>query len=430
MCEQKRNERFPSFGLIKPNLPRKLFLLIAIIALLMGSQNRSLVLLATTSETRGQSLLPVVKELGLEGIVIDNVEALLYHTRGTSPAALVLEHGLIAQVSQLDLISLLRNRKQLVDVPLICLGPKNADLHEAALNSGADAYLSLPTHPKIVSAVLKRLRERRQVEVALRETLGNLREVEEAYKASERMKDDLTHMLVHDLKSPISSVMGLLEYSIELVAEYEDSETPIELLTLAQAESKHLLNLAANILDVRRMKEGHMPYTPEEVPDLNVIAKEALGDASGAANERNFSFLVQKEATTLYADPGLLRRILANLFSNAIKHTKRDGYIDFRAQRRDDHFMLSVRDDGEGIPEADLTRIFNAFEQSRHTVHDRYDTGMGLTFCKLAVEKHGGKIWVESKVGKGSTFIFTLPTDVEYDAMRQTLVEDVMSTHA
>ena len=374
--------------------------------------------------------MPIVKGLGLEGIVLDNVEALLYHTRGTSPAALILEYALVSQVSQLDLISLLRKRKQLMDVPLICLGPKSASNHVSALASGADAYLSLPTKPSIVNAVLKRLQERRQVEVALRETLSNLRDIEEAYKASERMKDDLTHMLVHDLKSPISSVMGLLEYSIELVAEYENSETPIELLTLAQAESKHLLNLAANILDVRRMKEGHMPYMPEEVPDLNVIAKEALGDASGAANERNFSFLVQNEATTLFADPGLLRRILANLFSNAIKHTKREGYIDFRAQKRDDHFVLSVRDDGEGIPEADLGRIFNAFEQSRHTVHDRYDTGMGLTFCKLAVEKHGGKIWVESKVGKGSTFFFTLPTDVEYDAVRQTLVEDVMSTHA
>ena len=115
----------------------------------------------------------------------------------------------------------------------------------------------------------------------------------------------------------------------------------------------------------------------------------------------NFSILVRPEAENLRADPGLLRRILANLFGNAIKHTRRGGYVDFRAWLEDENYVLSIRDDGEGIPEADQKRIFNAFEQSRHTVHDRYDTGMGLTFCKLAVEKHGGKIWVESKVGRG-----------------------------
>ena len=82
------------------------------------------------------------------------------------------------------------------------------------------------------------------------------------------------------------------------------------------------------------------------------------------------------------------------------------------AAATDGNVVLSVRDDGEGIPESDQKRIFNAFEQSRHTIHDRYDTGMGLTFCKLAVEKHGGRIWVESKVGRGSTFYFTLPERV------------------
>jgi signal transduction histidine kinase len=160
------------------------------------------------------------------------------------------------------------------------------------------------------------------------------------------------------------------------------------------------------------MKEGHMPYSPGVVPSLTELAKESLGDVSGGPRDRHFGFLVRPEAERIVADPNLLRRILANLMANAIKHTRRGGYIDFRAWKQDDDFVLSVRDDGEGIPEADQKRIFNAFEQSRHTVHDRYDTGMGLTFCKLAVEKHGGRIWVESKVGRGSTFYFTIPVDV------------------
>lgn len=232
------------------------------------------------------------------------------------------------------------------------------------------------------------------------------------------MKDDLIHMLVHDLKSPISSVMGLLEHALDTL-ERRNDDSVSELLSLARSESQHLLSLAANILDVRRMKEGHMPYEPTEIPSLTELAKEALADVSGGPRDRNFGFLVRPEAERLVGDPKLLRRVLANLMANAIKHTRRGGYIDFRAWKQDDGYVLSVRDDGEGIPEADHKRIFNAFEQSRHTIHDRYDTGMGLTFCKLAVEKHGGRIWVESKVGRGSTFYFTLPDLVEFTPLEQ-----------
>lgn len=229
------------------------------------------------------------------------------------------------------------------------------------------------------------------------------------------MKDDLIHMLVHDLKSPISSVMGLLDHSLSMLRGDGGSSDVEDLLGLARSESQHLLNLAANILDVRRMKEGQMPYHPAVINSLTELAKEALGDVSARPQDRNFGFLVRPEAEVVYGDPKLLRRVLANLMANAIKHTRRGGYIDFRAWRQEDGFVLSVRDDGEGIPEADQKRIFNAFEQSRHTVHDRFDTGMGLTFCKLAVEKHGGRIWVESKVGRGSTFYFTIPDRVASD---------------
>ena len=370
------------------------------------------ILIAAASDERGQALAQAVDKTGFKHMVLSDVEALLYHTRGSVPLALVIEQALIAKVPQLDLITLLRRRKPLTAMPIVCLGPNKPEVHTALLTSGVDIYLPLPTQPTVIEANLNRLLERRQTEMALRETLTDLRKIEQAYKEAERVKDDLTHMLVHDLKSPIASVMGLLDHSLDILKASNSAESTLELLSLARSEAQHLLNLAANILDVRRMTEGHMPYEPETIPSLSDVAQLALQDVSGAPRERNFSILVRPEAENLQADPGLLRRILANLFSNAIKHTRRDGYIDFRAWKENDSYILSVRDDGEGIPEADQKRIFNAFEQSRHTVHDRYDTGMGLTFCKLAVEKHGGRIWVESKVGRGSTFHFTLPLEV------------------
>ena len=371
------------------------------------------VLIAMATEERGTGLAAVVAELGLAVEVFTDVEKLLYHTRVAVPEAVVMEHALVAKVPQLDLIGLMRRRPSLADVPFVYLGPDSSEFKARVVEQGVDAYLTLPTAPDVIRAYLQRLLDRRQAELGLRTALEQSRRFEQAYKESERVKDDLIHMLVHDLKSPISSVMGLLDHSLEMLkgASREDAGLD-ELLSLARSESQHLLNLAANILDVRRMKEGHMPYAPADIGSLTDLAKEALGDVSGGPRDRHFGFLVRPEAEQLAADAGLLRRVLANLMANAIKHTRRGGYIDFRAWKQDDAFVLSVRDDGEGIPEVDQKRIFNAFEQSRHTVHDRYDTGMGLTFCKLAVEKHGGKIWVESKVGRGSTFYFTIPVDV------------------
>jgi len=326
----------------------------------------------------------------------------------------VLEHDLVKDI-KINIIALLRRRSHLSDMPIVYLGPKNSELHVAALKIGADIYIDLPTQPSVISANLERLWKNRQTAISLREALANLHNLEKAYQESERMKDDLTHMLVHDLKSPIASVMGLLDHSMELlkVGSNTDGEIIQELLSLARTESQHLLKLAANILDVRRMTEGHMPFNPVELTDLSKLAKEAMQDVTGDLSEREFSLLIRPEAKKITADPELLRRILANLFANAIKHSRRGGHIDFRAWLQEDSYVLCVRDDGEGIPAQDLSKIFNAFEQSRYTAHNRYDTGMGLTFCKLAVEKHGGKIWAESVVGRGSSFYFTIPLVLE-----------------
>ncbi len=371
---------------------------------------KAVVLIAMANEKKANQILSLTNNLGLEGIVVTKIESLLYYTRAVVPAALVLEHSLV-KGTKINLLSLLRRRKHLSDMPIIYLGPNNAKLHVSALTVGADIYIDLPTQPSVISANLQRLWRNRQVAISLRETLAHLHKLELAYKESERMKDDLTHMLVHDLKSPISSVMGLLDHSMELLKTDTTNDIEIiqELLALARTESQHLLNLAANILDVRRMKEGHMPYNLHEVSELSKLVKSSIQDVTADLSEREFSFVIRPEAERLMADPELLRRILANLFANAIKHSRRGGHIDFRAWQQEDNYVLCVRDDGEGIPEQDLGKIFNAFEQSRYTVHSRYDTGMGLTFCKLAVEKHGGKIWVESVVGRGSSFYFTIP---------------------
>ncbi|MEZ4606342.1 MAG: ATP-binding protein [Deinococcales bacterium] len=378
----------------------------------MPATSSPYLLIAMTSEKRGQSLAPLASRLKLAHKVITQAEELLVYVRSAVPKAIIIEDAIIATVTEHSLIGLLRRRESLVNVPIICLGVAASEKQIEMIQAGADLYLSLPTKPALLQAYVQRLLDKQSSDRVLRQELSKLREVEKEYKDADRVKEDLTHMLIHDLKSPIASVMGLLDHSIEMLAasyNEHDEDGVLELLSLAKGESQHLLTLAANILDVRRMREGHMPYHPEWIGDLSELVQKALRDATSTPTERNFDVIITPEAKRLYADPNLLRRVVTNLFSNAVKHTRRDGYIDFRAWKEGGHYMLSIRDNGEGIPEADQRRIFNAFEQSRHTVHDRYDTGMGLTFCKLAIEKHGGEIWVESKVGRGSTFYINLP---------------------
>jgi DNA-binding response OmpR family regulator len=183
------------------------------------------VLIAMATEARGEGLRPVVEQLSSAEVFTD-VERLLYHTRGSVPEAIVLEHALVDKVAQLDLVALLRRRASLVDVPIVYLGPPQPDVTARVVEQGVDAYLTLPTRPDVVRATLRRLLDRRQAERGLRYALEQSRRYEQAYKESERVKDDLIHMLVHDLKSPISSVMGLLDHSLEMLKGDASTRTP------------------------------------------------------------------------------------------------------------------------------------------------------------------------------------------------------------
>ncbi len=386
-------------------------------------------LIATPSKTLAQNLIPVAEGLELGSAIVTSAERLLFHVRSSTPQAIVIDDDLIASITQHDLIALLRRKDILANTPIVCLGVEESETHLARVTSGVDLCLNLPIQSELLKAYLQNFLEKQHTNKALLSELKHLQDFEREVQKDEKIKEDLTHMLIHDLKSPLSSVMGLLDHSIEVInaAANKDENSILELLILAKSESQHLLGLASNILDVRRMREGHMPYHPEWIEDMSALAHDALRDATSNFEERNFDFIVTPEAKRLYADPNLLRRIFSNLFSNAVKHTRRSGYIDFRAWKEEGDFMASVRDDGEGVPEADQRRIFNVFEQSQHTTRSHYDTGMGLTFCKMAVEKHGGNIWIESKVGKGSTFYIRLPERDEEsldDENVITLVED------
>jgi signal transduction histidine kinase len=227
----------------------------------------------------------------------------------------------------------------------------------------------------------------------------------------EATKRDLTHMIVHDLKSPLSSVLGSIDYV--LMAAKEVSPEHRKLLMLGSKAGKDQLRMIQNLLDLGKMEEGKLELHPETFSLLD-LAGQCVDDLEANINREGkmVSVEVPKDLPKAYADRDLIHRVLSNLVANALKHTSKGAEIAIRAEAGADgrSVVLSVRDTGEGIPAEYLEKIFEKFGQAElRRQAFRVGSGLGLTFCKLAVESHGGKIWVKSDVGKGSEFFVELP---------------------
>jgi len=222
------------------------------------------------------------------------------------------------------------------------------------------------------------------------------------------MRDDLTHMIVHDLRTPLTSIASGLR-TLKAVARLDDQEQA--LLDVAIEGGNTLLSMINDLLDISKMEAGALQLRLQKVAPAELI-REACQQVELLAQQKGQTLVAEPEGDlpAVYADHDLARRALVNLLGNAVKFTPSGGAVTVSAAvAGDDEVVFSVADTGIGIPEDARERIFDKFGQieSRKT-GGRSSTGLGLTLCKLAVEAHGGRIWVDSEPGVGSTFSFTL----------------------
>jgi len=226
------------------------------------------------------------------------------------------------------------------------------------------------------------------------------------------LREDMMHMLVHDLRSPLTVLRGSLEM-IELAVDDGKLEDVRLLEQMAQRGSDRMLHMVNELLDISKLESGEFPLNLEAVDvesllrDISTRLRPLAADANIAIN-----MLIAPNLPSLYVDPKFIDRVLHNLVDNAIKFTPDDGHVKLWARldpENADSVLIGVTDTGPGIPPQERHRVFEKFQQTSVTGR-RIGTGLGLPFCKLAVESHGGQIWVESEVGKGSTFVMRLPT--------------------
>lgn len=229
-------------------------------------------------------------------------------------------------------------------------------------------------------------------------------------KELETLRDDLNGMIVHDLRTPLTSLLTGLQ-TLALVGQLNEQQQ--EFLGIATRGGQTLLGMINDLLDVSKMEAGSIKLEPGDVVPVDVIV-EALTYVAPMATQNGLKIArhVAPDLPVLRADSELVRRALINLLGNAVKFTPRGGIVTVAAFKDDqgDGVVFAVGDTGEGIPALALQRIFDKFGQveTRKAGH-KMSTGLGLTFCKLVAEAHGGRIWVESKLGKGSRFLFTIP---------------------
>jgi len=231
--------------------------------------------------------------------------------------------------------------------------------------------------------------------------------------ALEEARENLTHMIIHDLRNPLSSITSSLEL-IRMALVDNMVNIPVEqILGVAQRSGEKLYLLIDSILDLARLGEGQTQpaYRPLNVIDLIREVGEQEQPQLAAYGIR-LQLLLPEYLPKVEGDPALLQRVLLNLLDNALKFSPPDGEIRVQAQLSDpETIQISVADDGPGIPPEYLERIFDRFV--RVPGQAVRGTGIGLAFCKLAVEAHGGRIWAESTPGQGATFRFTLPVAKE-----------------
>jgi signal transduction histidine kinase len=226
-------------------------------------------------------------------------------------------------------------------------------------------------------------------------------------------KDLFISILAHDLKSPFTGLLGLSELLSENIHQYDINEIG-NIVTLLKNLVENTNDLLEDLLKWARMQQGKIRFEPQKL-NFTDIWKDIHNILNSNAIAKNITINhFTEHEINIFADIDMLKAILRNLVSNAIKFTNIGGAININAEEKSENAIISVSDNGIGIKPDYLPKLFDISQlQSIKGTEEEEGTGLGLVLCKEFVQKHGGKIWVESEYGKGSDFKFTMPIFTE-----------------
>jgi two-component system sensor histidine kinase GlrK len=226
----------------------------------------------------------------------------------------------------------------------------------------------------------------------------------------DRLKADFFAYMSHELRTPLTAIKEGTGLLLDGVGG-DTTEKQRKLLGILAEESNRLINVVSSLLDLSKMEAGMMVYD-FEVTHVDPLIKRAVAEITPLVEAKRIRLESEVEAmlAPVRIDPERILQVLRNLLGNAVKFTPNGGMVRIAAKPADGKLAISVKDSGPGIAAESLTAIFEKFNQgSRQSPYTRQGTGLGLAIAKTIITTHGGKIWAESELGKGSTFVFVLP---------------------
>jgi signal transduction histidine kinase len=299
---------------------------------------------------------------------------------------------------------LLKGDPKTANIPVVFVTARDRPEDVAqGFEAGGIMYVNKPVEPVELFARVRNA-------IYMKRLQDDLRNKNEDLKRLESSRQELIGMLGHDIRNLANSVVAFLQLA-RMGELTPDRPEFAQLLGLSEANIAEVLRMVNALLDVYKMEEGRL----EAVAGVNKLAdvvKRSFAQLIPEAMAKGIA-LVERipQETTVFIDAGLIVRVLTNLVSNAIKHTPGGGSVTIDAEPASaDSIVVRVTDTGPGIPEADAAHVFDRFYQT-DTGRSRGGTGLGLAFCKLAVELHGGKIEAEFPDEGGTKFVVTLPKE-------------------
>lgn len=353
-----------------------------------------------------QLLVGMLKDHGYKVRPVSSGTLALEAIRRQAPDLVLLDITM-PELNGYDVCQRLKSEESTASIPIIFLSALNeTDDKIRAFQIGGVDYITKPFQIEEVLARVECQLKLRSLQRNVEQRNHELAETNRRLHEAEELRDRLIHMVVHDMRSPLTVQMGFLEF-LMTQASPRLGEEEHSWAAAAYETSLKLINMVNHLLDISRMESGKMPINRKPV-NLSQVAQDVLDFYHSLIGGRTAE-IKPASAVMVDCDAALIRRVMENLVGNALKFTANNGHITLSITENSGTLRFAVTDNGTGIAPEFHETIFLKFGQVDSHQQQKNSSGLGLAFCKMAIEAHGGKIGVESEIGKGSTFWFTLP---------------------